>query len=243
MLSIACSAVLTNCWAVVLFGRLPIEGRNVMEVMFRLLELGVALWFTCCLWNWKRWEKKETKTITKQTNKQKKTRKKNNRATLCQPSVIISIWNLQYAVTSLSRHQLQTAVNSYLTISHKSDVTVRTLYNNDCIIIQSFFVTSWQLLLYAMFSVDYVLLQMDTNIWTILYNGVKYSINRPFPILLWTYETLNLWKRGFVHSFHSNASKTNFHMQIFALNLAFVPRFKATNPLCKLIIRDKMKHY
>lgn len=33
--------------------RLPIEGRNVMEVVFRLFELGMALWFTCCLWNWK----------------------------------------------------------------------------------------------------------------------------------------------------------------------------------------------
>ncbi|XP_078379127.1 uncharacterized protein LOC144662230 [Oculina patagonica] len=33
--------------------KLPIEGRNVLEVVFRLFELGVALWFTCCLWNWK----------------------------------------------------------------------------------------------------------------------------------------------------------------------------------------------
>lgn len=33
--------------------RLPVEGRNVLEIVFRLFELGVALWFTCCLWNWK----------------------------------------------------------------------------------------------------------------------------------------------------------------------------------------------
>ncbi|KAM7441358.1 hypothetical protein ABFA07_009539 [Porites harrisoni] len=33
--------------------RLPIEGRNAMEVVFRFFELCVALWFSCCLWNWK----------------------------------------------------------------------------------------------------------------------------------------------------------------------------------------------
>lgn len=33
--------------------KLPIEGRNVLDIVFRLFELGVALWFSCCLWNWK----------------------------------------------------------------------------------------------------------------------------------------------------------------------------------------------
>ena len=48
----------TYLWAVCyvcVLCRLPIEGRNAMEVVFRLFELGVALWFSCCLWNWKRW--------------------------------------------------------------------------------------------------------------------------------------------------------------------------------------------
>ncbi|XP_027056540.1 uncharacterized protein LOC113683492 isoform X2 [Pocillopora damicornis] len=33
--------------------KLPMEGRNALEVVFRVFELGVALWFSCCLWNWK----------------------------------------------------------------------------------------------------------------------------------------------------------------------------------------------
>ncbi|KAK2555551.1 hypothetical protein P5673_022896 [Acropora cervicornis] len=32
---------------------LPIEGRNALEIIFRVFELGVALWFPCCLWDWK----------------------------------------------------------------------------------------------------------------------------------------------------------------------------------------------
>ncbi|XP_029205294.1 uncharacterized protein LOC114969155 [Acropora millepora] len=32
---------------------LPVEGRNALEIIFRVFELGVALWFPCCLWDWK----------------------------------------------------------------------------------------------------------------------------------------------------------------------------------------------
>lgn len=35
--------------------RLFMEGRNVLEVVFRVFELGVVFWFFCCFWNWKRW--------------------------------------------------------------------------------------------------------------------------------------------------------------------------------------------
>ncbi|XP_031551862.1 uncharacterized protein LOC116289124 [Actinia tenebrosa] len=33
--------------------RLPVDSRNVLEILFRILEVAVALWFPCCLWNWK----------------------------------------------------------------------------------------------------------------------------------------------------------------------------------------------
>ncbi|XP_014669910.1 PREDICTED: uncharacterized protein LOC106810939 [Priapulus caudatus] len=32
--------------------RLKIRERNCYDVLFRVAELGVALWFPCCLWNW-----------------------------------------------------------------------------------------------------------------------------------------------------------------------------------------------
>lgn len=31
--------------------RVPVYSRNWHDVMFRLVEVGVALWFPCCLWN------------------------------------------------------------------------------------------------------------------------------------------------------------------------------------------------
>jgi len=37
--------------------KVPLESRNVFDVLFRVVELGVALWFPCVLWNCMRWEK------------------------------------------------------------------------------------------------------------------------------------------------------------------------------------------
>lgn len=31
--------------------RVPVEGRNYHDIIFRAVEIGVALWFPCCLWN------------------------------------------------------------------------------------------------------------------------------------------------------------------------------------------------
>jgi hypothetical protein len=31
--------------------KVPLESRNVFDVLFRVVELGVALWFPCVLWN------------------------------------------------------------------------------------------------------------------------------------------------------------------------------------------------
>ncbi len=35
--------------------RVPLESRNVYDIVFRVVELGVALWFPCVLWNCIRW--------------------------------------------------------------------------------------------------------------------------------------------------------------------------------------------
>ena len=31
--------------------KVAVGGRNIVEITFRILELGVALWFPCVLWN------------------------------------------------------------------------------------------------------------------------------------------------------------------------------------------------
>lgn len=31
--------------------KVPLESRNIFDVVFRVVELGVALWFPCVLWN------------------------------------------------------------------------------------------------------------------------------------------------------------------------------------------------
>ena len=31
--------------------KVPLESRNLFDVVFRVVELGVALWFPCVLWN------------------------------------------------------------------------------------------------------------------------------------------------------------------------------------------------
>ena len=31
--------------------KVPLESRNIFDVVFRIVELGVALWFPCVLWN------------------------------------------------------------------------------------------------------------------------------------------------------------------------------------------------
>lgn len=31
--------------------RVPVYSRNWHDIVFRLVEVGVALWFPCCLWN------------------------------------------------------------------------------------------------------------------------------------------------------------------------------------------------
>lgn len=33
------------------FYRVPVYSRNWHDIVFRLVEVGVALWFPCCLWN------------------------------------------------------------------------------------------------------------------------------------------------------------------------------------------------
>lgn len=35
----------------VFFCRVPVYSRNWHDIVFRLAEVGVALWFPCCLWN------------------------------------------------------------------------------------------------------------------------------------------------------------------------------------------------
>jgi len=35
--------------------KVPLESRNLFDVVFRVVELGVALWFPCVLWNCMRW--------------------------------------------------------------------------------------------------------------------------------------------------------------------------------------------
>ncbi|ODN05284.1 E3 ubiquitin-protein ligase MIR1 [Orchesella cincta] len=54
--------------------KVPVEGRNYHDIIFRAVEVGVALWFPCCLWNVNRpdqlWilnPKKILKTPTKNT--------------------------------------------------------------------------------------------------------------------------------------------------------------------------------
>lgn len=34
-----------------LFRRVPVYSRNWHDIVFRSVEVGVALWFPCCLWN------------------------------------------------------------------------------------------------------------------------------------------------------------------------------------------------
>ncbi|EDO36525.1 predicted protein [Nematostella vectensis] len=40
--------VMGNVWK----DSIPVASRNILEILFRVFEVGVALWFPCCLWNW-----------------------------------------------------------------------------------------------------------------------------------------------------------------------------------------------
>ncbi|XP_068723698.1 uncharacterized protein [Montipora capricornis] len=71
--------------------RLPIEGRNALEIIFRVFELGVALWFTCCLWDWKSpsklWILNPTRLLVHQENEERKRLVDPSRAHNCYNSI------------------------------------------------------------------------------------------------------------------------------------------------------------
>ena len=58
----------------------------------------------------------------------------------------------------------------------------------------------------------------------------KFYTNRPFPSCFEPHYEIEAKCKAFVLkiSFHSNANKTNFHMNSFALSLSFIVRFTAT---------------